>query len=256
MKIISVQTNSLQRKGFGIKKSKGRDYYLFVLFKSPTMLYIDGEYKKILANTGVFFDKHKMQAYYAVDNTIFNHDFLLFDTENKNEEDVVREIPKGIPLTSLMSDEITSLLFEIERVYFLCSPYRDATLSHLANAFLLKSLDMIYLSRLQITAENISKIKTLRNKIYDEPQLEWSVDKMSSEVRISRYHLQRLYKAAFNVSCINDVINARITLAQKLLISTDLLIEEIAERCGYKNVEHFSRQFKQKLGVTASEFRR
>jgi AraC family transcriptional regulator of arabinose operon len=256
MKIISVQTNSIQNKNFSIMKSKGREYYLFVLFKSPTMLYLDGEYKRIEAHCGVLFDKHKKQGYYAVENTTFNHDFLLFDTEGDVEEAVLKQIPMESVLTSLISSEITSLLGEIENVYPRQLPHRDETLSYLANAFLLKVADMLCFSQIQTTTEKVAKIKALRDKIYKEPNLEWDVDTMSREVCISRYHFERLYKSAFNISCINDVINARVTLAQKLLLSTELSINEIAEMCGYKNIEHFSRQFKKKVGACASEFRK
>ena len=44
--------------------------------------------------------------------------------------------------------------------------------------------------------------------------------------------------------------------AKKLLQYTDLRIQEIAVQCGYQNVSHFMRQFKDKCGITAMQYRK
>ena len=88
------------------------------------------------------------------------------------------------------------------------------------------------------------------------PQREWDIELIAKEIGISRSHLQRLYKQFFSVSCLDDVITARINKAKSLLRHTDLRIQEIAVQCGYQNVSHFMRQFKDKCGVTAMQYRK
>ena len=44
--------------------------------------------------------------------------------------------------------------------------------------------------------------------------------------------------------------------AKELLKTTNLRIQEIAEQCGYENASHFMRQFKDKIGMTAVQFRK
>ena len=78
---------------------------------------------------------------------------------------------------------------------------------------------------------------------------------MAQSIGISRTHLQRLYKQHFSVSCIDDVINARMNRAKQLLTYTDLRIQEIALQCGYHNESHFMRQFKERVGMTAVQYR-
>ena len=96
----------------------------------------------------------------------------------------------------------------------------------------------------------------LRSEIMANPQREWDIELMAKEIGISRSHLQRLYKQFFSVSCLDDVITARINKAKSLLRHTDLRIQEIAVQCGYQNVSHFMRQFKDKCGVTAMQYRK
>ena len=52
-----------------------------------------------------------------------------------------------------------------------------------------------------------------------------------------------------------DVIEARLAKAKQLLKFSELRIQEIAQQCGYHNESHFMRQFKNKVGMTALQFR-
>lgn len=42
----------------------------------------------------------------------------------------------------------------------------------------------------------------------------------------------------------------------QLLSHTNMRIQEIAVQCGYNNENHFMRQFKEKTGLTASDYRK
>jgi DNA-binding LacI/PurR family transcriptional regulator/AraC-like DNA-binding protein len=100
------------------------------------------------------------------------------------------------------------------------------------------------------------QIYRLRRNMISQPQKDWDIEKISHDIGISRSHLQRLYKQLFGTSIKDDVINARIKRAKQLLAHTDMRIVEIAEQCGYNNEHHFMRQFKEKCGVTAAQFRK
>ena len=79
---------------------------------------------------------------------------------------------------------------------------------------------------------------------------------MSEELHLSAGYLQALYKKLFGSSCMDDVITGRLRRAQDQLIYTTKSIQEIAESCGYNNVEHFCRQFRQYIGCTPGQFRK
>lgn len=54
----------------------------------------------------------------------------------------------------------------------------------------------------------------------------------------------------------DDVINSRIRMAKEYLIQNAQSIAEVASRCGYQNVEHFCRQFKQLTGHTPRNYQK
>lgn len=100
------------------------------------------------------------------------------------------------------------------------------------------------------------KMNLIRKKIHMEPEYPWNIGDIASSLGLSRSHFQRIYKNEFSISCINDVIQSRITMAKKLLSNTNLNIDEIAAKCGYQNSSHFMKQFKQMTGLTASQYRK
>ena len=96
----------------------------------------------------------------------------------------------------------------------------------------------------------------IRRNILSQPQLEWGIPELAKKMAISRSHFQRLYKQLFGVTAKDDMIGARINRAMQLLANTDMRIQEIAEQCGYNNESHFMRQFKEKCGMTAIQYRK
>ncbi len=96
----------------------------------------------------------------------------------------------------------------------------------------------------------------LRRDIMSQPQTDWNISDISKKLGISRSHLQRLYKELFSTSIKDDIITIRMNKAMHLLAHTDFKVQEIAEHCGYNNENHFMRQFKEKIGVTALQYRK
>ena len=81
-------------------------------------------------------------------------------------------------------------------------------------------------------------------------------ESIANELGMSTSYVQHLYKDFFHVSIQQDIIWGRISYASNLLETSDFTISEIADACGYDNVEHFSRQFKKVQGMTPSKFRK
>ncbi len=96
----------------------------------------------------------------------------------------------------------------------------------------------------------------LRRQISTAPQLPWTIRQMADQLHISPGHLQLLYKQQFGISCMDDVIDFRLRKAKDLLAYTEQSVAEIAEQCGYKNIEHFCRQFRKNIGITPGTFRK
>ena len=88
------------------------------------------------------------------------------------------------------------------------------------------------------------------------PYLNWSVDGASHEMNMSRSAFQHHYKEQFGVTFIQDLIASRTARAKMLLTTTNMTIQDIAEQCGYRNYEHFARQFRSCCGMPPGEYRK
>ena len=101
----------------------------------------------------------------------------------------------------------------------------------------------------------IAQLRRLRREIHKAPELGWDLAELAKRLNISKSYVQKLYKENFGISFIDDLIDARISMAKQLLTSTDLRVNEVASSCGYQNATHFMRQFRDRTGMSPSEFR-
>jgi AraC family transcriptional regulator of arabinose operon len=95
----------------------------------------------------------------------------------------------------------------------------------------------------------------LRSRIYQHPGEKWSVSVLCRQANLSPSHFQRLYKEAFGITCIADVIACKTEYAKASLAGTGETIREISALCGRNLEEYFMRQFKKLVGVTPSQYR-
>lgn len=69
------------------------------------------------------------------------------------------------------------------------------------------------------------------------------------------YYLNRLMLSTKGVTLHQYIINYRISIAEKLLLTTDESISSIAVKTGFSNITCFTTNFKKKNHMTPSEFR-
>ena len=75
-------------------------------------------------------------------------------------------------------------------------------------------------------------------------------------VNMSETGLSRLFRNITGMSCIDYVIEYRMTTAMGLLRSTDKPIIEVAYETGFNNISYFNRTFKKHCNQTPSDFRK
>ena len=83
-----------------------------------------------------------------------------------------------------------------------------------------------------------------------------TLDYLSSHFFMNKYYLARSFKASYDTSVINYLLQVRIYHAKQYLRFSEYSINEIASLCGYKDCNYFSRNFKQFEGITPGEYRK
>ena len=82
-----------------------------------------------------------------------------------------------------------------------------------------------------------------------------SLDILANVADVSTFYLSKLFKEEKSENIVNFVTNKRLEKARQLLSETKFSIKEITAFTGYNDQNYFSRLFKNKFGISPSEFR-
>jgi AraC family L-rhamnose operon transcriptional activator RhaR len=84
----------------------------------------------------------------------------------------------------------------------------------------------------------------------------WTLDALSAELHVDAYHLVRLFKRWMGTPPIAWANRLRAERAAVLLTGTDEPVAAIGAEVGWPDASHFSRRFRQELGVSPRAYRR
>ena len=83
-----------------------------------------------------------------------------------------------------------------------------------------------------------------------------NVTQLCEVLGVSRTTLFLKFKEQFDRSPVEVLVDVRVAHAKRLLEHTDLPIARVASACGYVDPLYFARQFRQRVGMTPSGYRR
>lgn len=77
---------------------------------------------------------------------------------------------------------------------------------------------------------------------------------LAKQANISEVYFRQLFLKQYGITPRQYIINSRIAKAKQLLSSGNKKISAVAEECGFQSVYHFCRCFKEKVGMTPTEY--
>ena len=83
-----------------------------------------------------------------------------------------------------------------------------------------------------------------------------TLDELSANFFISKFYLCKQFNSELKISIMSYLLKLRISKAKELLISIDMSLEEIAERCGFSSANYFSLIFKKEVGLSPANYRK
>lgn len=224
--------------------------YEILLFHTKVILEIDGKTKEYPEGTCILYGNGKtVRVRKAGARMVYSRIRFLCD------EALLRGkiIPLGVPSVCPDMDEYKvywQAAVNESKWEYGSSPYAVTHLMHI----ILHRLYDYAVSEEESGYRN--SFLSLREQIYQYPERQWTLEEMAQQVQLGTRSLQKFYKRFFGISCMNEVILCRVERAKQLLSRTTVSIAEISQQCGYNNWEHFSRQFKSRVGMTPTQYRR
>ena len=193
---------------------------------------------------------HEGSAYFQVGDIVFEATgpcFVCFDE---------REQPKIVLKNKLKCDAIyfqpqfLNVNMTFERIH--SGDYEQLALCH--DMFLLKPFTD---DDSDVLANKIRNPYLKNAVIYIESHYHEKItlESITKAVAINHSTLTRVFKSELGMTPIEYLWQYRITVAKKCLAFTNLPIKEIAMRCGFKTVQHFSRKFEMCTKHTPAVYR-
>ncbi len=259
MKIGAIGCNYKHEPDFCIDSPNGTGCGLMLIIKSPAKFIINGEQFNAEKNSFVMLTP-ETPCHYGGLNCTYMDDWVYFDYENGDKEQFKK---LGIPLNKIVPlinvEELSQILRQIAYEYHFHDAHHKEIMSHYIEIFLLKLSGILSknpMNRSMLLAEKHYHLSHLRNKIYSVPEEIGDVAEMARQMGMSYSGFQHLYKKIFGVSVMYDLTKSRFDYAARLLLTTNLNVKEIAQKCGYISEYSFMRKFKEIYGKTPSEYRK
>ncbi len=104
-----------------------------------------------------------------------------------------------------------------------------------------------------VTDERILRVLNVLDRLYYRPL---DIEQLAAECNVGRDRFLHLFTKTVGVPPQKYVTALRIKNAKRYLAESDLLVTEIAERCGYPDSMYFSRVFRKQTGLPPTEYRK
>jgi len=234
----------------------GNDDYTLLLVKTEAYFERDGRILDTPPNTVILYSIHSY-IHYGCRSPHYNDDWIHFDLHGE-DSDLLQKLslpldtPFVLPYMGTLTDY--SRLVVIEKLS--SHVYRENIIDSLMHT-LLYSLASQYhtIPEANSNSKYYYPMNGLRMEILNAPNKKWNVSELADQIHISTSHFQHLYKVFFGISCMQDIITARIKYAKFYLRTTEMSIHSLAAFCGYDSELHFMRQFKKATDLTPSQYR-
>lgn len=137
-----------------------------------------------------------------------------------------------------------------------CAHYSETLAHALAMRFLLHgsaSEDTLTSSVKPLPPRILNRI---RDRIEAELDTELSLASLAKESGYSREHFLRTFRVATGMTPRQYVLQRRLSAAQHLLRQSNMLLADIALKCGFSSQTYMNDIFRKRLGITPLEYRR
>ena len=82
-----------------------------------------------------------------------------------------------------------------------------------------------------------------------------TVDDVCSAVHTSKYYFCRQFKKATGLTVANYILKTRIVMAKNMLLSENITVGEVSEKCGFSSISYFCRVFKEDVGISPKQYK-
>lgn len=252
MEIIKIRHSWPERAGFFLERPAGAGHYVLLHFHTVVEMTLQQRQHTLAPGTLIILRPNTGHSFWCREALV--HDWMHLTGNVEEALAAVGLAPDTLyrPTSGAAITELTARLegeFFAQRAYW--PVHSNALLTEL---FLLIAYSLSSAQPQPVENRTADRLRKLRSALLLHPEKDWSVEEMARTVNLSASRLYPLYRRMFSISPNRDLILIRIEKA-KTMLEMGYPVAETAEKMGYASVFHFSRQFRQVLGVSPGHYR-
>ncbi|MCF6409702.1 AraC family transcriptional regulator [Pseudalkalibacillus salsuginis] len=245
-----------------------QDYEIFHLLQGECVYLINGKTFNVEKGQLVFISKNIMHRTMKVKGKNYARMVINFRENflNESEQELIRILFHNSPPVVMIPESKQALFDQI--IHKLYSEYQhdedylDIYSRSLLNQLLIESLRLVeekspYNNRnVDIQQEKgANDISDIMIHINDSFSSDVSLPSLSRQFHMNEQYISRLFKQVTGCSIVDYVNAVRVNEAKRLLLETDMKINQIALRIGYSNPVHLWRVFTRITGTSPKQYR-
>lgn len=245
-------------EGFAIDRPAGLpSEYLFLHFLSPTRMVLRKRELKLPPGACFIYAPGEPQLY-GGDGVGLGNDAFHFS--GKRAGGILKEygIPLNSPLLPSETWRIADISAEMHREYSSRSALSSDVFESLFRLLcieLSRRLADVGPAPLSPRATEIrSRLRAVRLSMLSHLGEPWDVQRLAAAAGLGRSRFCSLYLSLFGKPPIEELIDARIEMAKRLLSGGNCSVEDAAKLCGFSSPQYFCRAFRARAGRTPGSF--
>lgn len=235
---------------------EGNSFWVIIQHQTDFLYYRDGKMTEGYAGQLLIVPPHFKYAHTSRNDAKegFIDDWMYFESETPLEKFEELDIPLGVAFDvvdkRLLKPYIEKLSFEKETQEI---GYERQITALLEEMFIKIARQRTYCGE----SDNRKRLMfdKLRREMLSQYSSPHTLEELAAKVGYSRGHFAAIYRKYYGTSPIDDLINHRISIAKFELKRKGISITEIAQRCGFASIHHFSGFFKKHVGVSPLDYR-
>lgn len=255
MKVNICGYNYRHDESFYVERPTGGRDYMLLIIRSPGRIVLNGHTHYIDRSAVILYRKGTPQ-YFGAHNAEYINDWVSFELD---EEDMALCKSIGIQFDTVLeyadTNQLSRFVKQLSIEQWADNPNAEASEAFLLRLLLLKLADFISKPK-EYSAKLSTKLQTLRKRIYEHPELDWSTDSICQSLSISPSYLYYAYKRILGTTVKADVIASRLEYSKHLLAYSNYSVSEISHMVGYENDVHYMYMFKKATGMTPTQYRK
>lgn len=222
----------------------GSGDYLFLLLKTPMRFRLNGNPIVSKENSCILYTPGVCQDYQAVRK--FRNSYMHFSTDLSFETQY--EIPENQIFYPANYEQIDRLMQEIQKEYLSKSTYYQERLRVLTENLMIslaRALQQPSYEQLPDSSSLMRYFQNLRLTMLGSCEEDWDIQRLCRESSMGKSQFYHYYKLFFQTTPKAELLQARMEKARTLLTNEALQVQQVSRLCGFSNVQHFTRYFKE-----------